>query len=576
MTTFVGGLHDVAAWWAQWMAAMAWQVVLVVAVVWVITRWRAMIPASVRYLLWMLALVKLVIPPWIAAPWSVGSIAVAMGVLSPDSAGRYIPFATAASEGGGAVQTVPPASPAHVAFDRGDAIALLFIGWLLVAIVMFTVIVIQYLRFACHVRRDLETPSSAVQAVFSQQLKALRMPDLVLLRLCPAIERPGIFGIIHPVILLPKDAEEDFDAEVIGNVLAHELAHIKRFDLLVGWFVMVMTCLYWFHPAVWLAVIYSRREREMACDDLVIESTQQDGNHYASSILQVAERFSGSVPMGAGFLGMLELSDNLLQRLRAAADSGRRRNLPGPAIVMVALLVLAVFPMGAAVSAAPEPTGDTQGPPMIVSTSPAVGQKDVDPATRELTVTFDKDMGKGFSWTGGGEVFPKTTARPFWRTPQTCVLPVQLEAGRFYRVGFNSTSHRNFRATNGQALPPSVLYFTTKGADAATLAKLEPPHVVRLEPENGAQDVPSSTSQLTVTFDKAMGGGFSWTGRPDERPEFSGRPLWINGKRACIVKVKLEPNRTYTISLNSLYAINFMSESGVPLKPVVWTFRTGK
>jgi hypothetical protein len=49
-----------------------------------------------------------------------------------------------------------------------------------------------------------------------------------------------------------------------------------------------------------------------------------------------------------------------------------------------------------------------QGAPQIVSTSPARGASDVDPALNEITVTFDQDMGGGMSWTGGGPEFPHT------------------------------------------------------------------------------------------------------------------------------------------------------------------------
>jgi hypothetical protein len=47
-----------------------------------------------------------------------------------------------------------------------------------------------------------------------------------------------------------------------------------------------------------------------------------------------------------------------------------------------------------------------QGAPQIVSTSPTRGASDVDPAIKEITVTFDQDMEEGMSWTGGGPEFP--------------------------------------------------------------------------------------------------------------------------------------------------------------------------
>jgi len=82
-------------------------------------------------------------------------------------------------------------------------------------------------------------------------------------------------------------------------------------------------------------------------------------------------------------------------------------------------------------------SNDREGPPRIVSATPAAGATEVDPATSEIVVTFDRDMGRGFSWTGGGPDYPPTAAgrKPHWRDARTAVLPVKLEAGHYYRVG---------------------------------------------------------------------------------------------------------------------------------------------
>jgi RNA polymerase sigma-70 factor (ECF subfamily) len=102
--------------------------------------------------------------------------------------------------------------------------------------------------------------------------------------------------------------------------------------------------------------------------------------------------------------------------------------------------------------------------PRIVATSPANGATDVDPGLTEITVTFDQDMGAGFSWTGGGPQYPASPegARAHWQDKRTCVMPVKLEPGHHYRVGINSPSYRNFRNAAGKPAQPSSLSFTTK------------------------------------------------------------------------------------------------------------------
>jgi len=95
-------------------------------------------------------------------------------------------------------------------------------------------------------------------------------------------------------------------------------------------------------------------------------------------------------------------------------------------------------------------------------------------------------------------------------------------------------------------------------------------------PANGAKNVPASTRQLRVTFDQEMGGGFSWTGGGPHFPEITSKPNWTGDRRTCVLPVKLKPNWSYRLGLNSRSHINFQSANGVPLKPVVYTFKTGE
>jgi hypothetical protein len=212
--------------------------------------------------------------------------------------------------------------------------------------------------------------------------------------------------------------------------------------------------------------------------------------------------------------------------------------------------------------------------PELVSVSPEIGAREVDPATSEIRVTFDQDMRGGFSWTGGGEVYPEVNGKAKWIDKRNCVLRVKLSPARFYRVGINSTSHKGFCGVNGIPARVRTLYFTTAGAGAATLARLEPPQVLSLDPPNGAATVDPATNSLTVTFNKPMGGGFSWVTIDDHYPPTTGGASWNEDHTVCTMPVALAPGTLYRLSLNAPGYTNFNSESGVPLDPVVWEFTT--
>jgi hypothetical protein len=219
-----------------------------------------------------------------------------------------------------------------------------------------------------------------------------------------------------------------------------------------------------------------------------------------------------------------------------------------------------------------------QGAPQIVSASPARGASDVDPALKEVAVTFDQDMEEGMSWTGGGSEFPPIPEgkQAHWRDKRTCVLPVKLQGGHHYRVGINSVSHRNFRSAASVPALTSAIWFTTSGTSDAPKRDTQVPKIVSAKPSIGAQDVSPDLKELRVTFNVPMGGGCSWTGGGPEFPTVpeGKKAFWTEDHKTCVLPVELKPNSQYRLGLNSQSYKNFKSAEGVPLPPVVYTFKT--
>ncbi len=81
---------------------------------------------------------------------------------------------------------------------------------------------------------------------------------------------PAVVGWFRPVVLLPLSALSGLSAEQLGAVIAHELAHIKRFDAFVNLFQIGVETLLFYHPAVWWVSRSIRDEREHCCDDVAV------------------------------------------------------------------------------------------------------------------------------------------------------------------------------------------------------------------------------------------------------------------------------------------------------------------
>lgn len=113
---------------------------------------------------------------------------------------------------------------------------------------------------------------------------------------------------------------------------------------------------------------------------------------------------------------------------------------------------------------APGLAGDTT-PPTVVSTQPANGAKNVDPAKTTISATFSEPMKDGnWSWayTKASE-FPEVAGKPRFENGDTKnILPVKLEPGRTYVIWLNSKSQKNFKDRAGNPSVPFKWTFSTR------------------------------------------------------------------------------------------------------------------
>jgi Bacterial Ig-like domain len=113
---------------------------------------------------------------------------------------------------------------------------------------------------------------------------------------------------------------------------------------------------------------------------------------------------------------------------------------------------------------------------------------------------------------------------------------------------------------------------TSRAQDIDSVA----PVVVKTVPEAGTKDVPSGEFEIKITFSKEMKDrSWSWsTAWQNSAPEFIGKPYYEDDQKTCVVKVKLEPNKTYGFWLNSQQFHGFKDTQGHPAVPYLLVFET--
>ncbi len=130
-----------------------------------------------------------------------------------------------------------------------------------------------------------------------------------------------------------------------------------------------------------------------------------------------------------------------------------------------AIAVLALFAAAHCASAQTEVISVKAQPASVVKTVPAAGDTAVDPALKEITVTFSKDMKTNRMWSIcqiSKESFPETDGQIHYVNKRTCVMPVKLEPGKTYVLWFNRAQFNSFRDTENHPSVPYLLVFETR------------------------------------------------------------------------------------------------------------------
>ncbi|HZL88670.1 MAG TPA: M56 family metallopeptidase, partial [Pirellulaceae bacterium] len=162
------------------------------------------------------------------------------------------------------------------------------LGYLLGVVIMLARLGLA-LRSGHHLRQS-GTPLSdpAILAMAARQARRIGLKVVPAIAWCQRAAVPLVVGIIKPVILLPTAIASGLAPDQLEALLAHELAHLKRLDLLVNLVQRLAESLLFFHPAVWYVSRKISIERENCCDDRVL-AAGWGRVEYADALVRMAE-----------------------------------------------------------------------------------------------------------------------------------------------------------------------------------------------------------------------------------------------------------------------------------------------
>lgn len=322
---------------------MLWQSSLLIAIIFVLDFLLARkIRASVRHALWLVVLVKLLLPPTLALPTgATWWLWPAKSELAPAIKNVTVTYSTAP------LTPIPESIPAVLPPARlnGEGWTLLTGGAVSGALLLW--LGFNWLKVAAKTRR---TTPNLLEGALEEARERAGWRGRVQLKLVEDAMSPAVFGLFRPVILLPQALAEKLSAEQLRTVLLHEVIHVRRGDVWVNCAQTLLQIAYWWHPLLWLANARIRRLREEAVDDAVMAALDKEAGVYAPMLLEVA-KFAFRRPLASlGLVGILESRSALRQRIERLVDfrPPRKAGLTVLSLCVIFAFGAVAVPMGQA------------------------------------------------------------------------------------------------------------------------------------------------------------------------------------------------------------------------------------
>src|SRR5262249_34341198 len=130
-----------------------------------------------------------------------------------------------------------------------------------IGVVLFSLRIIWSCRYLYLLKRRGAMAEAAIIELVSRLGRRMGVQKPVRVLISSIAESPGAIGWLRPIILLPASSVLGLSPEQLEAVIAHELAHIRRYDYLVSAFQVVVETLLFYHPAVWWTSSRIRAER---------------------------------------------------------------------------------------------------------------------------------------------------------------------------------------------------------------------------------------------------------------------------------------------------------------------------
>jgi beta-lactamase regulating signal transducer with metallopeptidase domain len=329
----IDSLGELALRWSHHALALFCQSAAVFAAVWVVAGLARKQSAPFRYLLWLVVLARLALPADLGLPVGIGSL------------GRPL-FAHFAQPP--ALETAPVAAGVIAPRVEGGLASLLpglalaaFLIWLSGVCLLARLMLGRFRALQGRISSAQPVTEGPLHALFLKCCQAIPPPKLprTTLWISSGFASPLVIGLGRPRVILPQALLPVCTQAELESLLLHELAHVRRRDLLVNWIQVALQVLYWYNPLVWLANRQLRRERELCCDDQVLVTTPLTRRDYGAGLVRVLQMAPQREAWSLGIIGLLESQHVLQTRIERIMSRKRKITVRLTALSLASFLL---------------------------------------------------------------------------------------------------------------------------------------------------------------------------------------------------------------------------------------------
>lgn len=284
------------------------------------------LPKKTFLILWWIALIRLLVPFSIKSVTSIYSLL--QSIYSDINPVRTAQTTTFLPIHGNMPEIANGLSEAMV--QRTESISILSVIWLAGLLLCFGFFAVSYIKCYREFRFSLPVENDILEA-WKEKHPLKRSLSI---RQTETIAAPLSYGVIRPVILMPKNTEWK-NIYQLRYVLEHEYVHIRRLDMLTKLIMIAAVCIHWFNPLVWVMYILFNRDLELSCDETVVRRFGMDiKSVYVTALISMEEKKSGLTPLCNSF------SKNAIEeRIRAIMKIKKTSKF---AVIISAVLVICV------------------------------------------------------------------------------------------------------------------------------------------------------------------------------------------------------------------------------------------